>query len=299
MIYYKRWSNIIVFDDFLKEKAEGFPAAVYMLGYTEEFFFAQALMLLRQGHAELEVFDLDDKVQGVSMRTVVEALNQVSMFCPRPCVVLKNYQKIKKADQTLLARYIDNPSSRSILVLCYSGDSKKVDTRGVKHITLDLKKTALPAWVKERTAHYGIKPSQELIRFICDIYADDLLTLDNELNKLSLLGKKELSLEDACELFYGTKQYSPFQLTKAIAEADVGKAVTIFRGLQEHSEPFVLLGAINWELKKLNLPPKIALRCYELLSDADIQVRANPDYPFELLISGLCSALKRNRPPAR
>ncbi|KJU85651.1 hypothetical protein MBAV_002154, partial [Candidatus Magnetobacterium bavaricum] len=110
---------------------------------------------------------------------------------------------------------------------------------------------------------------------------------------------KDLSLEDACELFYGSKQYSPFQFTRAIAEADVTKALEIFRGLQEHSEPFVLLGAINWEITKLPLPPKIALRCYELLSDADIQVRANPDYPFEALIAGLCNALKRNGKSAR
>ncbi|KJU83971.1 DNA polymerase III subunit delta, partial [Candidatus Magnetobacterium bavaricum] len=196
-----------MFDDFLKEKAGGFPAPVYLLGFTEEFFFAQAMMVLRQGHTELEVFDLDDKVQGVSMRAVIETLNQISMFCPRPCVVIKNYQKIKKVDQTLLSRYIENPSTRSILVLCYSGDSKKVETKGAKHITLDIKKTALPLWVKERGSHYGIRFSQELIRFVCDIYADDLLALDNELSKLSLLGKKDLSLEDACELFYGSKQY--------------------------------------------------------------------------------------------
>ncbi|MBF0591694.1 MAG: DNA polymerase III subunit delta [Nitrospirae bacterium] len=283
----------------MRERAEGFPASVYLLGYTEEFFFTQALMVLRQGHAELEVFDLDDKAQGVPMRSVIEALNQISMFCLRPCVVIKNYQKIKKADQVLLARYIDNPSTRSILVLCHSGDLKKVDIKGVKCITLDIKKTALPTWVKERSIHYGIRLSQELIRFVCDIYADDLMALDNELRKLSLLGKKELSLEDACELFYGSKQYNPFQFTKAIAEADVGKAMTIFQGLQEHSEPIMLLGAVNWEIAKLNLPAAIAFKCYELLSDADIQVRVNPDYPFEALISGLCSVLKRSRKSTR
>ncbi|MBF0317653.1 MAG: hypothetical protein HQL04_05705 [Nitrospirae bacterium] len=288
-----------MFDDFLREKAVGFPAPVYLFGYTEEFFFAQALMLLRQGHAELEVFDLDDKVQGVSMRAIIETLNQISMFCLRPCVVIKNYQKIKKADLALLVRYIENPSTRSMLVLCYSGDQKKVDTKGTKHITLDIKKTTLPMWVKERGNHYGIRFSQELIRFVCDIYADDLLALDNELSKLSLLGKKDLSLEDACELFYGSKQYSPFQFTRAIAEADVGKALEMFRGLQEHSEPIAFLGAINWEIAKSALPPAIALRCYELLCDADIQVRVNSDYPFEVLIAGLCSTLKRNRKAPR
>ncbi|MBF0342958.1 MAG: hypothetical protein HQL06_01885 [Nitrospirae bacterium] len=287
----------MAFEKFLKERASGFPAPIYLLSYTQAFFLTQAIMVLKEAQAELDVFDLDDKSQSTSMKTVIETLNQTSMFCPRPCVIIKNYQKIKKADQGLLDRYIENPSDRSILVLFYSGELKKVDTKGIKRIDLDLNRSALPIWVQERVGHYGIRLSAELINYVCEIYAEDLTALDNELNKLSLYGRKELSLEDACEVFYGTRQYTPFQFTRAIAEANIGKALTIFRGLEEHTETFTLMGAINWEISKLNLPVATAVKCYKLLSDADIQVRINPDYPVEVLITSLCSALKRNKKP--
>jgi len=69
------------------------------------------------------------------------------------------------------------------------------------------------------------------------------------------------------------------------------KFFRIYRTLSETTEPYNLLGAINWHYSKMSLQANDTLRrkdfsrAFELLNDADIQIKTSGGtYPMEHLL---------------
>ncbi len=292
-------------EHFFKERDKGFPLPVYLLKAKDEFFFMDALGVVRESIPEserdfsLDVYDLEDSDQTVSLQEIMDTLNTVSFFASRKFVIIRNIQKGRKKEMELIGGYCENPSPQSILILFHQGDIKK-DRRGllkgVSIIDLDLKTHELPKWIAKQASVKGISLTGESVSFLADIYGDDMSSLAQEIEKLSLSGEKKITIDAVNEIITGTKTYSSFAMTEALVRGDAERVLTIYQALRDTTDKLMLLGAINWQLsRKKNIGEKSLLRCYELISEAEVRMKStNPDLPFELLLFSLVQTLKRN-----
>ncbi len=292
-------------EHFIKERDKGFPSSVYLLKAKNDFFFREALKVIKEAIPDgerdfnLDSYDLEDSEQQVSVPEMIDNLNTLSFFSHHKFVVIRNLQKMKKGDFEKVSRYIKEPSPDSKLILFHSGDIKrerKAIFKDSKVIDLDLKVREIPKWIEKQAFIAGIKLSNDAIGFLCDIFGENISLLKNEIEKLSLSGKKHINMNDIQEIIYGTKSFSSFQMTEAIVKGDKEEAIKIHQAIKGNVDKFMLLGAMNWQISRgKNIEEKKLLKCYELLSDTEVRLKStNPDFPLEWLILKLSQVLKQN-----
>jgi DNA polymerase III delta subunit len=164
----------------------------------------------------------------------------------------------------------------------------------IKAIDLDITKKDIPNWMTSRAKERGISITTDAVKFLNEIYGENLCMLSNEIDKLSLLGKKKLTMEDVTEIFYGEKEGNTFALTDAISEQDKVKAMKILNMVVSKTEPLMLLGALNWKISNIKDKDRAKIiRCCEVLIDTEMRLKgSNPTLPLDWTILKLMRALK-------
>ncbi len=295
-------------EKFIKERDNSFSSLIYILTSSDDFFFREAIRIIREAlnndgkDFNLDIYDLGDNEHSTSITEIIDNLNMVSIFSQKKYVVIKNFQKIKKNHLQQFSRYLKAPSPYSTLFLLHNGDIKKERTiffKDLKKIKLDLNTREIPIWISKQAFKKGISISNEAIGFLSDVFSENISILYNEIEKLSLSGKKSIGIKDIDEIIYGTKSLSPFQITKVLMNTDKMKDIKIYNSVKENTDAFMLLGAINWQLsqlmKKKGMDSSHALKSFEFLSNIDMMLKStNPDFPLEFLILRLFQILKQN-----
>ncbi|MBF0319964.1 MAG: DNA polymerase III subunit delta [Nitrospirae bacterium] len=297
--------SLVHLDD---ERKKGFPSHVYLLNYKDYFYLLEAIRLLRDYVDEegrtfnFDVYDLDPGDGQASMAEIIDTLNMASLFAARRVICVKNFQKIKKADVNRMAKYVENPSPMSVLCL-FSQLKDKGDKPSdkshkttvpftLKTITLDFNERELNGWAQKKIASYGCTIAVEAVNFLKDLCGDSVSRFANELDKLTLLGRKEIGITDVEEAVFGTKGYTIFQVADAIGKGNKSAALAMYTKIRDGLDDTMVLGALNWQMERKMAP----LRCFEQLNDVNKAVRStNPNYPIEFLIYNLCAIFPQAR----
>ncbi|MEO5356089.1 MAG: hypothetical protein H7844_02180 [Nitrospirae bacterium YQR-1] len=278
-----------------EDKQQGFPEPVYVLLYDDPFFEKQALSIIRDNAFSMDIYDVLETEQPFSISSISESLRMVSMFSNKTMAAIRNVQKLKAKELDVLNRYVSNPSEGSTLFLFYAlpqGGGKKDDavkfTGQFKLLKLTLPgKFALNDWIKSEGQKRGIAIEAQAVEFLKEIYGDDLQLLSNEIEKLSLLGNKNISLADTYETCLGSKDFNIFDFVGKIVRADTAGALKIMSGLGDAiDEKFN--GAVNYGLCKGNAPLEAFISHLML----HINMRLNAGYPYELFVAELSRACK-------
>ncbi|MBF0542230.1 MAG: DNA polymerase III subunit delta [Nitrospirae bacterium] len=301
----------------INERDSGYKSPAYIIACTDDFLYSEAMNVIRGGGDGgdgqiVDVFDIADTSQSVPINSIIDLLNTVSLFSQRQIVVIRNFQKAGKDKIELIIKYLTNPSLNSVLFIMH----KKVKDKSNKSknsavieslitpskknakvslelpvIDLDIARKDVLAWVAGKAARLGISISNPAITFMNEIYGDNLGMLSNEIEKLSLLGKKKLALEDVLETSYGEKEGNTFHLTDVIAKLDTKKALNALRLVIAKTDPLMLLGAINWKLSTIH--DKRLAQCFEILIDTEMRLKgSNPDLPMDWTVLRLIQMLR-------
>ncbi|MBF0554644.1 MAG: hypothetical protein HQK96_08850 [Nitrospirae bacterium] len=286
-------------DDELKK---GFPSPVYLLNYRDYFYLVESLMLLRDSVGEggrtfnFDVYDIEAGGEQASMAEIIDTVNMASLFSARRFICVKNFQKIKKGDVTRLAKYVESPSPMSVLFLFnQQKDSKDKSSDksplpfSLKTIMLDFNERELFDWAQKKIGSYGCAITREAVKFLRDICEDSVSKFANELDKLTLLGRKKIDIADVEEAVFGTKGGTIFQVAGSIVKGDKSNAIAKYVEIRDGLADIMALGALNWQLEgKIQTSNPAFLKCYEQLNDVDKRLRGtNPGYPLEFLIYNL------------
>lgn len=329
----------------INECGSGYKSPVYLIWCEDDFLYTEAMNIIRGGGEQIvDIFDLFDTSQQISMGSIIDLLNTVSLFSQRQIVVIRNFQKIgkeknienaarrpsvveedknigkdkrdKKAGKGKLEsfiNYIKSPSANSVLFIFHKKvkdknkgfkDSAVVDSlissskdvNGklvIEVIDINITKKDLPAWIVSKAEALGITISKEAAAFMSEIYGDNLGMLSNELEKLSLLGKKDraYTIDDVSEVFYGEKEGNTFQLTEKIVKRDKVKAIEILNLVISKTDPLMLLGALNWKLSTIH--DTRLVKCLEILIDTEMRLKgSNPTLPLDWTTLKLIEALR-------
>jgi DNA polymerase III delta subunit len=303
----------------IKERDSGYISPAYIITCTDDYHYTEAMNIIRGGSDGqiVDTFDLTDSSRQVSMNSVIDLLNTVSLFSQRQIVVIRNFQKAGKDKIESIIKYLTNPSNNSVLFIFHkkikdksnkSKNSAVIDslispskknlkgnpkelTFDIPIIDLDIAMKDVSAWIMGKAEALGISITREAVTFMNEIYGDNLGMLNNEIEKLSLLGKKKLTIEQVHEIFYGEKEGNTFQLTDAIAKLDTVKALNSLNMVISKTDPLMLIGALNWKISTIH-DTRIT-KCFEILIDTEMRLKgSNPELPLDWTVLKLIQTLR-------
>ena len=178
----------------------------------------------------------------VDADTVITAARRFPMMAERQLVVVKEAQSMKTLED--LALYCQKPLDSTVLVLLLHGASvdkrkslyKTVLKQGVIVESLPLRDYETEKWVVTFYAERGLQIDPEGARLLVESTGTDLARIAVETEKLLKNlpeGVKAISAEDIERNVGISRQYSIFELTKALSFRDAARAVKVARNVGE------------------------------------------------------------------
>ena len=202
------------------------------------------------------------------VRNAVAAAEQLPMMSERRVVRLRNFSRLREADEEVLLSYLERPVETSVLI--FVGDDidkrKKLGKKLLSGAAFEfqpLKGNELPGWVRSylRTQHAEIEPSA-LTRLL-DLAAGNLLTLRNELNKLAAaaLPSGRITVDLVDQLISRSRERMNWDLTDSIVSRNKRMALKILREfLDDGVEPVLLTGVIAGTFRRMALAKELLVR---------------------------------------
>jgi DNA polymerase-3 subunit delta len=209
-----------------------------------------------------DVFDLKE----TSMETCVNAARTLPMMAPRRLVVAKGIDGVKADDLAPLAEYAKEPAPEGCLVLV----GEKVDTRfkafqvlrkaGYLHEFAPLRDRELGGWITREARARKLTITSDAVSALAESAGPELARLAMALEQLALYAgdRASITLEDVEALVPETRQRSVFELTRAIGEGDVTRALRTLANMFRNREPplrvqFMLARQLRqiWRAKEL------------------------------------------------
>ena len=178
----------------------------------------------------------------VDADTVITAARRFPMMAERQLVVVKEAQSMKTLED--LALYCQKPLDSTVLVLLLHGASidkrkalyKTVLKQGVIVESLPLRDYETEKWVVTFYAERGLQIDPEGARLLVESTGTDLARIAVETEKLLKNlpeGVKVITAEDIERNVGISRQYSIFELTKALSFRDAARAVKVARNVGE------------------------------------------------------------------
>ena len=168
---------------------------------------------------------------------VINACRRYTMFAERQVVILKEAQQMKDIEK--LEPYFENPLSSTIFIVAYKDKkldarkkfSKLVKEKGVLVTTKKMYDNQLPEWTQELMKSKGLTISQKGLALLVDHIGNDLVRIENEVDKLTVnLGKRTSVTEDDIENYIGvSKEFNVFELQSALASKNLPAAIRIIQ----------------------------------------------------------------------
>ena len=214
-------------------------APVYLLMGEEPYFIDRLSELLSDS-----ILDESEKtfsqtvVYGKDSEggAVVNLCRQVSMMGGKMVVIVKEAQQLKKLEQ--LANYTQNPQDSTVLIICHKG--KNVDKRtplyktskdkGIAFESVPPRDYEISGWLNDFVRSKGLVADAKASAMLVDHLGADIAKIANELDKLvtSLPEGTKTVTADHIEQNIGiSKDFNTFELTKAISEKNLAKAMQI------------------------------------------------------------------------
>ncbi|MGB9716156.1 MAG: DNA polymerase III subunit delta [Thermodesulfovibrionales bacterium] len=289
------------YHEFFKEIEKGLPAPLYLLYASDPFILREAitevkkLVPFEQKGFNFHLFDFLSTEEKVSLQEIIDVANTAPFFSRRRFVVLTgNLQKFSKNDLKMLDGYLSNPAHYSVFVICHEGILKK-DIRerfkGIKVISIDIRGADIPLWVKYRAKSKGIEISDDVVDYLLGTVGTDLGLLSSEIEKLSFIGKKKLSVNDISDIIEGEGFYTPFDLVEALEQKDTEKVFRIYKTLRQTTEAYNIIGILNWlygrliRMNRIKKGEEYILKAFEILHNADKDIKnSGRDFPIEYLL---------------
>ncbi len=186
---------------------------------------------------------------------------QVSMFAPKRLIVIKEAFSFEKIKNNIIKNYERMIKSDNIFVLYEEGEIRKND----KLLKILLKEkdnvmiqefSSLPSskislWIKKEFAKNGVEVTDEAVAKISEIGGSDTWKIKNEVEKLSLYGKK-IERKDVISLVSLDTSTDIFKTIDAVASKDSERALFfIYDHLKKGDNPLYLLSMLGYQFRNL------------------------------------------------
>lgn len=280
---------------YITEIKRGLQSPVYLLYGNSHFLLKEALFItysiVPEGNREfcLDVFDMEEGDRH-SIDDIVDIMNTIPFLGGKRFIIIENAQSMKQKELSTINNYISNPSPYSVLVLLYLGklkdDFKKLSQK-IRSISVDVRPQDIPSWTKEKALQKGIELTDGSIDYLIGITGQDIGLISSELEKLALLGKKQVDVTDISSLIKSEGDFDVFDLIEALKRKNKVEAFRVLKKLLDLAEPYSILGALNWYFNRLIEESKLkdSQKIFSLLHETDFSIKVSGGrYPLEYFL---------------
>ena len=208
---------------------------------------------------------LSDPVQ-----SAVAAAEQLPMMSDQRVVRIRDFARLREADEDSLIRYLNNPAPTTVMIFIADELDKRKKSSKVLMDTCTvvefapLKDAEARTWVKTRLKELKVSADDQVLSDLIRLVGTDVQTLFNELEKLASAaassgGRITLALID--ELIGRSRELSNFELADHLLAGNRKKALeTLHRLLEDGAEPVMLVGLIAGNYHRLALGKHLLTR---------------------------------------
>lgn len=204
-----------------------------------------------------------------SSRAAIAAAEQLPMMSDRRVVRIRDFARLREADEDLLIAYVSNPAPSTVVIFIADDlDKRKKATKSLldKCTVVDfapLKDAEAKAWVKSRLKELKTTADEQVISELVRLIGTDVQTLFSELDKLASAAQvtKRITLELVDELIGRSRELSNFELADHLLARNRKRALeTLHRLLEDGAEPVMLVGLIAGNYHRLALGKQLLLQ---------------------------------------
>src|ERR1041385_5691894 len=204
-----------------------------------------------------------------SVQSAIAAAEQMPMMSEKRVVRIRDFARLREADEELLIRYLNNPASSTVMIFTADDlDKRKKSTK----VLLDtctvvdfppLKDVEAKAWAKTRLKELKIVADDQVLSEIVRLVGTDVQTLFNELDKLASAAAAtgRITSDFVDELIGRSRELSNFELADHLLAGNRKKALEpLHRLLEDGAEPVMLVGLIASNYHRLALGKHLLAR---------------------------------------
>ena len=204
-----------------------------------------------------------------SVRSAVAAAEQLPMMSETRVVRVRDFARLREADEDLLIRYLQNPVPSTVMIFTADElDKRKKSSKVLLDVCTvvefgPLKDAEAKTWARTRLKELKITADDQVLTDIIRLVGTDVQTLYNELDKLASAAADtgRITLELVDELIGRSRELSNFELGDHLLAGDRKRALqTLHRLLEDGAEPVMLVGLIAGNYHRLALGKHLLTR---------------------------------------
>ena len=204
-----------------------------------------------------------------AVQSALAAAEQLPMMSDMRVVRIRDFARLREADEDTLIRYLNNPSPTTVMIFIADDLDKRkksskvlLDTCAVVEFA-PLKDAEAKAWAKSRLKELKVSADDQVLSEVIRLVGTDVQTLANELEKLAsaAAGTSRITLDNVDELIGRSRELSNFELADHLMAGNRKKALeTLHRLLEDGAEPVMLVGLIAGNYHRLALGKHLLAR---------------------------------------
>ncbi len=201
--------------------------------------------------------------------SAIAAAEQLPMMAERRVVRIRDFAKLREADEEILIRYLGNPVDSTVMIFIADElDKRKRATKtllercAVVEFT-PLKDAEAKAWARVRLKELKVTADDQVLAEVIRLVGTNVQTLFSELDKLAAAAAAtgKLTLELVDELIGRSRELSNFELGDHVLARNRKRALeTLHRLLDDGVEPVMLIGLIAGNYHRLALGKHLLAR---------------------------------------
>jgi len=255
--------------DLMQSLKQGKIEPVYFLFGSEAYLRDQAARAITdealRGTLLREFNESSFSLMNDDVREAIAAAEQLPMMSSRRVVRIKDFSRIREADEEIILRYIERPVETSVVIFITSDIDKrkklaKTLMQGAAFEFLPLRTNELTAWARSHLKALKSEIEPPALNRLIELAASDLHGLSNELNKLAAaaLPSGRITLELVEALSIRSREHQNYELTDQMLARN-GKAAlkTLKELLDDGVEPVMLIGLIAGTYRRLALAKEL------------------------------------------
>jgi DNA polymerase-3 subunit delta len=200
------------------------------------------------------------------VQQAIAAAEQLPLMSPRRVVEIRDFAKLREADEEALLRYLARPVETSVVIFIAEELDKR---RKLSKTLLDvcaavefapLKDAELAEWAKRRLRDLKVQTDERTLHQIVALVGSSVRTLTNELDKLATaaLDTGLITMEMVDALVGRSRELSNFELADHLIARNRQRALqTLKRLLDDGAEPVMLIGLIASNYHRLALAKEL------------------------------------------
>ena len=204
-----------------------------------------------------------------AVQSAVAAADQLPMMSDTRVVRIRDFARLREADEEILIRYLNNPSPSTVMIFTADElDKRKKSSKVLMDVCTvvefsPLKDAEARSWAKARLKELRVTADDQVLTELIRLVGTDVQTLANELEKLASAAADtgRITMPVVDELIGRSRELSNFELADHLMAGNRKRALeTLHRLLEDGAEPVMLVGLIAGNYHRLALGKHLMAR---------------------------------------